>query len=335
MLMTGKLFIPSNGPNSREILIRSGIVVALIIGVTVGVYLEGGLIDTQTGKAPGFWDCLYYALVTITTVGYGDIVPVGTSSRLIDAILLTPIRFFVLFLILGTAYQLAFQRFQEEYRMNKIVRKLKNHIIICGFGATGRVILDELLQEEHDKEQIVVLDMSPVALEEATEYGVICILGDATRELVLKNVAIDHAAYVLVSPGRDDTAALITLTARGMGPNAHIIAMCHETENIKLLERAGANRVINPALAGGSMMAAATRRRHLVETMQDLISFGGDLQLNERRVKPDEVGKAPTSIDGIAVVRIYRGSEHFSVAEFPKLEAGDVIVYLCRPETTV
>ncbi|HIJ65919.1 MAG TPA: potassium channel family protein [Candidatus Hydrogenedentes bacterium] len=326
--MAGRLYTPVRLPGLKSVLIRFAILLSVLAATVLILYFEKGLEDTQTGKHPGFADCIYFTMVTITTVGYGDIVPVDTTSRLIDALLLTPVRFFVIFVFFGTAYQLIIKRFQEEYRMKHAVGKFDAHVIVCGFGATGRAAVQELLLQGTPTDQIVVLDLAEDALKEAVETGVVAVSGDATRENVLKSVAIERATNVLVCPGRDDTAVLVALTVRDLNAEAHVIAMCHEQENAKLLERSGAHTIVSRAAAGGNLMAAATRRAHIVETMQDLLSVGGSLQLDERPVAPSEVEKHPAQLENVAVVRVYRGEKRFDLAALPTLETNDTIVFI-------
>jgi len=309
-------------------MLRLAFVGALILGATLVVYFEGGLVDTHNGGRPGFLDSFYFAVVTITTVGYGDIVPVATHSRLIDALLLAPLRFIFIFTVFGTAYQIVLRRFQEEYRMNHAVSKLHGHGVICGCGATGRAAIRELLLQGNAPAQIVALDTEPEALEEASALGVVTVNGDATREHVLKSIAIDRAASVIVCPGRDDTAVLITLTVRSMNPEARVIAMCQEAENMKLLERSGAHHIVNPSMAGGTLMAAATRRAHLAETLTDMLSVGGGVQLDERPARGDEIGKIPRDLPDLSIIRIYRGEKRYDMSNLPRIEAGDVLVYV-------
>ena len=307
-----------------------GLVFALVAFTVAILYWDkGGLEETKTGKHPDFPGCVYFALVTITTVGYGDIVPVTTQARLIDAILLTPIRFIVIFTFLGTAYQLVLKRFQEEYRMKRAVDKLDSHVIVCGYGDTGRAAVQELLLQGTPPDQIVVLDEAEDALRDAAEVGVVAVAGDATRESELLSVAIGKAAHVIICPGRDDTAVLTALTAHDLNPDANLIATCRQEENVKLLQRSGAHTIVSPAFAGGNLMAAATRRAHLVETMQEVLSVGGALRLEERQVQPDEVGMSPSELPEISVLRVYRGENHFNVAELPILNQGDTLVYVC------
>ena len=96
---------------------------------------------------------------------------------------------------------------------------------------------------------------------------------------------------------------------------------------MKLLTRAGARTTVRPSSVGGSLMAAATRRPHLVDTLQDIMNVGGALRLEERQATRDEVGRRPADIDAL-VVRVYRGERHFSLPDFPVLEPGDTLVYI-------
>ena len=326
--MAVKLYTPVETPGVRGLLVRLGVLLALLLVAVVIVYIEGGLVDSHTGETPEFLDCIYFVLVTVTTVGYGDIVPVETTSRLTDAFVLTPIRFFVIFIFFGTAYQLVLQRFREEYRMKRAVDRLDHHIIVCGFGNTGRVAAQELLLQGTPPHQIVALDTDEAALAEAANLGLVAIHGDPTREQVLNSVAIDRAAHVLICPGRDDTAVLAALTTRALNPGVNVIAMCLEEENVKVLRSGGVHTIISRASAGGNLMAAATRRAHLVETMQDILSVGGALKLDERPVAPSEVGKHPADIEDVAVLRIYRAGRHYNVSDLPALEDGDTIIFV-------
>jgi voltage-gated potassium channel len=199
---------------------------------------------------------------------------------------------------------------------------------VCGYGATGQEAVKELLLQGHSPDQLAVIDTEETALEGTVDLGVLAVVGDAAREGVLMSVGIDRAAHILVCPGRDDAAVLIALTARDHNAKAHITAACRRKENVKLLKRAGAETIITPAAAGGNLMAAATRKPHLAETLRDMLSMGGALQVHERSVEADEVGKEPGALPGIAVVRVYRSGKTHDPDEFPTLQAGDTIIYV-------
>ena len=212
--------------------------------------------------------------------------------------------------------------------MKHTAERLHDHVVLCGYGATGRAAVQELLLQGAPAEQIVVIANSEPSLRDAVEFGVVAVMGDATHESVLQSVAIERAAHVLILPGRDDTAVLIALTVRDLNPQVHLVAMCHEAENVKLLVRAGVQTVITPSVAGGNLMAASTRREHLVETLQDFLSVSGAMRLDERPARRDEAGKAPQDLDGISLVRVYRGEGHFDAPNLPVIEQGDILVYI-------
>lgn len=321
-----RLYTPVHPPGLRSFLRRFSLVIALILIVVLVVYFEGGLRDHATGQQPTFLDSIYFAMVTITTVGYGDIVPVNTFSRLVDAFLLTPIRFIVIFVLFGSAYEVGIA-FREEYRMRRTVGKLNDHVVICGFGATGQAAAKELRVQGVAPGQIVVIADDEASLELAAEMELVAVRGDASREAVLQSVAVDRAAHVLVCPGRDDTAVLIALTVRHLNPNAQLVAACRESENIKLLQRTGADRIVSPPSAGGTLMASATRHEHIADTLLDLLSMDAKLHMAQRKIVPGEVGKHPRDLLDV-VVRVYRGDRAFNIGNFPTLESGDTIVYV-------
>jgi voltage-gated potassium channel len=328
LVMSVRLLTLAKPSGVRSLAIRIGVVVGLIMATILIVYFEGGLRDTRTGGRPEFLDCVYFALITITTVGYGDIVPVETSSRLVDALLLTPIRFIVILVFLGTAYEMSIKRLQEGYRMKRAIGKLSGHVIVCGYGGTGRSAVQQLLQQGTPADQIVIMDPDEDALQSATDSGLVAVMGDATRESDLKEVAIQRAGFVLICTGRDDSGILVALTIGNLNPSCKLVAKCHEEENVKLLQRSGAHTIVSPASAGGTLMAASTRHSNLVETMQDLMDVGGTIQLLERGVADAEVGKLPAELPGAVVLRVYRGDQKFEVAEMDALQCGDSIIYV-------
>ena len=130
---------------------------------------RGGLRDSLDGHV-SFADIVYFTFITVTSVGYGDIVPVTTTARLIDALFVTPVRLFVWIIFLGTAYQFVAQKIIEEFRMRLRQSRLTGHVVICGYGLSGRSTAAELLRRGENPAHIVVIDRSEDALLEAAEF---------------------------------------------------------------------------------------------------------------------------------------------------------------------
>jgi voltage-gated potassium channel len=167
----------------RTLLFRIGLVLALFALVFLILWLgRDGLKDNYHEHITAI-DVLYFAMVTITTVGYGDIVPVSQQARLVDAVLITPIRVFIWFIFLGTAYQLVVNRYREGYRMAKVQAALHDHIIVCGFGYTGWSTAKELLAKGTEPDRLVIIEPREERVRAAIELGLVAFRGDATQEM--------------------------------------------------------------------------------------------------------------------------------------------------------
>ncbi|MEA2585249.1 MAG: voltage-gated potassium channel [Thermomicrobiales bacterium] len=332
----GPLRLPEDHPGVA-LLRRAGLAVAIIVGVAIVLWFDrDGLRDnSHPGRPLGFVDVFYFTVVSLTTVGYGDIAPVTAEARLINAILLTPIRVFLWALFLGTAYEITLLRLQirEERRMRNLRDRLRGHVVVCGYGVKGRAIVAELLAHGQLLENIVVIDESEAAVAEAAKEGLVALRGNASAEALLRVAAADQAAYVLVAPNRDDAAVLICLTVRNLAPHAKVVAAAREEENIKQLYRAGADLVVAPSVSGGRLMAAAVRQRAVPYFLEDLLAFGEGLSAAERVVQPEEAGRLVTELPDLAgtlILGVARGAARFpfNVLRGFRLQPGDAVVYL-------
>ncbi|MDI1296104.1 MAG: NAD-binding protein, partial [bacterium] len=279
-------------------------------------------------NAISFVDVLYFTTVTVTTVGYGDIVPVSPEARLFEALLVTPIRLFVWLIFLGTAYNLFLRNILYRWRMARIQADLHNHIVVTGFGTSGQEAVNELLARGTDPREIVVIDGSERALDTAEALGCNILCGDSTRDRTLKDVAIHRARSMIVSAGRDDTSILITLTARHLAPRLPISIVVRNEDNELPARQAGATTVINPTSFAGLLLAGSTSGRHIADYMADLAASDGRVKLNERAVAPDEIGKPLSAIKTGLGVRLYRDDRPigFWEAEAQTLQTGDLLI---------
>ena len=322
--------MPTDLDPLRTLRIRATIVLLLFaLLITVLWFDRNGLKDQVDGEV-SFSDVIYFTMVTITTVGYGDIVPVTNRARLIDALVVTPVRIFIFFIFLGTAYQLALRQFTEVFRMAKLQNNLHEHVVVCGFGHTGYASVKELLAKGTDPEHILVVDPGEDRVRMAGELGVVALKGDATQEGLLHHGALlSSAKAVIIAAGRDDTNALILLTVRHLNSQCRVIVSASEEENVKLFRQGGANAIISPSTYGGYMLAAAVDQKYLADYLKDFLTAGGHVNIVEQKVGDQDKGKSAMDLQPNVLLRVYRQNTVMSPWEFQngeRLEEGDVMV---------
>lgn len=304
-----------------------------LLALAVGVHWfdREGLRDTYDGDV-SFLDVIYFTAISITTTGYGDIAPVTERARMFDALVVTPIRVFVVLIFLGTAYNFVFQRTWDKWRMALIQRNLHDHVLIAGFGKTGSDAVDELIARGDDPADIVVIDSDPESLARAEARGCTVLNGDATRDQVLEDVKLNRARVLIVAAGRDDTSILITLTARHLAPDLPISVIVKAEDNELPARAAGATTVINPVSFAGLLLAGSCTGPHIADYLMDLASIHGRVSLRERPVQPQEVGKPLSAITTGLGVRVYRDRRPFGFAdpETGTLRGGDILVEIVR-----
>ena len=310
-----------------------GIRMTLAFGLIMMVILihwwdRAGLKDNYDDHI-SFLDVVYFTMISITTTGFGDIAPITPRARLIEAVIVTPVRIAVLFIFVGAAYDFVIKRSWEKWRMARIQEQLTDHVVVLGYGVSGSQSVGELIERGIDPHCIVVIDPSEDRLAEAERLGVNVMAGDATRDETLKSVRIDRAQSVLVSAGRDDTSILIVLTVRHLAPNVPISVVVRADDNELLARQAGANNVINPVRFTGLLLAGSVKGAHIADYLADLASVGGRVQLVEREVTEAECGKSIRQLEsGGTGLRVYRNGRAigFWEDECQKLQPGDVVV---------
>ncbi|OYZ14375.1 MAG: potassium transporter TrkA [Sphingomonadales bacterium 28-64-96] len=311
------------------------VLVLALFGLAVGGHWweREGLKDNIDGHI-SFSDVVYFTAITVTTVGYGDIVPASDAARMFDTFVVTPIRLFVWLIFLGTAYGFFFERGWQQVRTRMTQRKLNGHVVVCGYGTGGASAVEELIAQGLPCSQIVVVDKDSTRIEAACAQGVIGIAGDASHDEVLEAACIARAARVIVAPSRDDAAALIVLSARRLAPTARISVSVRTAENADLLHQAGADAIINPVLLGGQLLARAATNGHAVDYITDLAAARGRVALCERAVRADEVGQPLSSLTtgmGVRIIRAGKPIGWFDAAA-QRLEAGDIVVEIVRAD---
>jgi voltage-gated potassium channel len=307
---------------------RVALVIVLIVFVVAIHWLErDGLRDNHDGEV-SFTDVIYFTMVSITTTGYGDIVPVTPHTRIFDALVVTPIRIFFVLIFLGTAYQFVLRRTLEKWVMAQIQKRLTGHIIVAGYGTSGSETVAELIARGTDPACIVVIDPDEEALQSAEALGCAILHGDATRDQTLEAVRIREARVMIISAGRDDSSILICLTARHLAPELKISVAVRAEDNELLARQAGATTVINPVSFAGLLLAGSAHGPNIADYIADLASTHGRVRLAERDARPEEYGKPLAAIATGLGVRIYRDGKPIGYWEpaCEAIRAGDRII---------
>ena len=206
-----------------------------------------------------------------------------------------------------------------------------NHVVVIGYGTKGRSAVETLINNGQDREQVVVVDTSQVAIDDANNDGLVVVAGDATRRGVLRQAGVSRAEQVIITTDRDDSNVLATLTVRQLNPDAWIVSAVREQENAPLMKQSGANSVITSSDAVGRLLGLSSLSPPLGSVMEDLLTYGEGLEVAERELLVSEVGKQPQTLPDqvIAVVRDEKVYRYFDPA-VTLLARGDRLIVV-RP----
>lgn len=278
-----------------------------------------------------FIDAFYYSAVSLSTTGYGDITPVTQSARLINIVIITPIRIAFVILLVGTTLSVLTENSRKTLQIQRWRKIVRNHTIVIGYGTKGRSAVSALLADGVSRNQIVVVDTDKSALSRAENQGLVTVYGSGTKADVLKIAGVTRARAVVVAPSSDDTAVLVTLSVREIAPSAMIVASVRESENQHLLEQSGADSVVISSETAGRLLGLATVTPTVVEMMEDLLSPDEGFSVAERAIAEDEVGANPRHLADI-VLGLVRSGELYRIdsPEAETVEPGDRLLYIRR-----
>jgi voltage-gated potassium channel len=310
----------------RILRITLAIVIVHVVG-TVGYVL----IDNY----PVF-DAFYMTIVTVTTVGYEEVHPLSRAGRVFNCVIM----FFgvsLLFLAIGAMTQsiieLELGNYFEKRRTKRMIEKMKDHFIICGFGRVGRGAAEELRQAGV---QFVVVDIDEDRVERAMKAGLFAVLGDCTHDNTLRDIGILRAKGVIAALQTDADNLFLTLSAKSLNPNLHLATRVSEEEAESKLRRAGADVVFAPYSTAGHQMAQSMLRPHVHEFLDFTTrEMGIDVKIEQIRVseKSEFVSKSLGQTQlrrdlGVVVLAIRKaeGNMLFNPPADEVIEGGDHLI---------
>ena len=315
----------------RQIAVRVLWAIGALILAVIITYAERSGYQDNNDPANGMTlvDCIYSATVTLSTTGYGDITPVTQSARLANVILITPLRVFFLIVMIGTTLQALTERSRQAFRIQRWRSTLRNHTVVVGYGTKGRSAVAAMLADDVPPSDVVVVDTDQSALDLAALKGLVTVHGSGTKADVLKLAGAPRAKSIIVATNKDDTAVLVTLSARELNPRATIVASIRESENAHLIEQSGADSVVVSAETTGRLLGLATVTPSVVTLTEDLLSPEEGFSVSERPVEESELGGSPRHLKDL-VLGVVRHGKLYRINDpgVDTLEIGDRLLYV-------
>lgn len=266
-----------------RLFVRPLVVLAVVLGYgTVGF----ALIEHWNGL-----DALFMTVISITTVGYEEVHPLDSHGQIFAITLIAfgvagfLYTFGVLVEVLGSG---RWQDYRRYRRMQDQLERLRDHVIVCGYGRTGRQVVKELEQGRH---QYVVVEMNSQPLADVVRDRRVHVEGDAANDEVLHRAGIERARALVSAVDSDERNVYIVLTARSINPKLFIVARSSYPDSQAKLHRAGADRVVSPYTLSGHRMAALALQPAVVDTI-DIMLGGAEASRMaiEELVVPDGAG---------------------------------------------
>jgi voltage-gated potassium channel len=309
---------------ARRIAMRVVYALGALFAAVLIVYLDRhGYRDIESAPDAddplSFLDCLYYATVSLSTTGYGDITPVTPSARLVNVLVITPLRVAFLIVLIGTTVETLTTQSRQALKIQRWRKSVRNHTVVVGYGTKGRTAVAAMISDGALTKDIVVVDEDAASLERAKGAGLVTVRGTATDSEVLRLASAQHAETIIVATNRDDTAVLVTLTARELAPKAKIIAAVREAENQHLLQQSGADTTVVTSETAGRLLGIAKKTPSVVEVMEDLLTPEAGFAISERPVEAKDVGASPRHMRDI-VLGVVRDGKLIHVDD-PKVDA--------------
>ncbi|TWT90046.1 Voltage-gated potassium channel Kch [Pseudobythopirellula maris] len=301
------------------------------VGTLVAVLLIGTLGFHLIEERWTFWESFYFTLVTITTVGYGDYGLSEGGQQFAALLLLCGIGTFTY--SLTTLVTIASdQEASTRRKMKKHIAGLEGHIIVCGYGRMGQMIIEET---RHSGLECVVIERDDHGYEHAQSDGLLVIHGVASEDEILLRAGIERARGVVCAVDSDAENMFITVTARDLNPRCRVISRAESVDASRKLERAGAAMVVSPHQMAGKSVAAALLNPRLTRFLNNGEEDARRFELGEVEVAPgapiigQSIHEFGAEADGVVFVAIERKTGQFVLR--PRgcevFDEGDVVIF--------
>ena len=238
--------------------VTSGVilVLALFLYGIIGSYIIMGL---------NLVDSIYYSVVTMATVGYGDYTPhTGIQKIFATTLALAGVALLAyVFNIILTSFQEKMSKYSKEVRKMKTISNMNDYYILCGYGRVGKVVFEELTNRNQN---VILFEKDEEIIEDIEESdSVVVINKDATEDDLISKLAGDKCRSVIISTGDDVTNLFIVLSIRESNPDAWIVSRASKEENYSRLRKAGADKIVSPELIGGKDLYFESTRPHILK----------------------------------------------------------------------
>jgi len=309
----------------------------LIASLFLLMVIGAGVIGYRVLEDYSWLDSLYMTVITLTTVGFQEIKPLGGAGRIFTIVLLVAGLGVVFYTAVAAARYVVegeFQQFFGRRRMEKKIGVLKDHYLVCGFGRIGEVVCRELASKPVP---FVVIEVDEERSHKADEAGYLVLQGDASDEKVLLAAGVAGAKGLFAALSTDAGNVFVTLMARELNPSLVVVARAETERSERTLMHAGASTVISPYAMGGHRMAQAALRPAVVDIIELATHHQNlELQLEEIGVPQGSPCAGKTLRDsaldelGVIVVAIKRASGRmlFNPAGEERIAVGDRLVAL-------
>jgi voltage-gated potassium channel len=283
----------------------------------------------------GFIESLYFTVITLTTVGYGDVIP-GTTQGMVVALVTVVLGVTLFGLLVGSVTEILVEgqirRVLGRRKLEKEITALKDHFIVCGFGRIGSIVCRELHQ---NGVAFVLVEANEDAIRKADEEGYLYLFGDATDDSVLTRAGILRARGLIAVLGSDADNVFVTMSARDLNRRLLIVARGEEERTHRKLVRAGASRIVSPYEIGGLRMAHAILRPNVIDFIEAATRAGTEIDMEELRIREASRFAGKSLADsgirqdyGLIIVAIRKpdGRMSFNPGHKTVIHAGDVLI---------